>query len=205
MSSILLAWFNSLMKGWPVNKLNLWSWLHMRDGSEYNAYHFRVKWTPSRVLGYAGLHPHPDSLKHLTTASCWPCYVQRISVKYDGLEMNIDYRKQTGNYMFMFPLFYPSLTKSQLTPNHMSVAMVIMRRSMLKLMMQTVYSDNNKSYVGIWGTSVSIETGLRARRQGFDSRQGQRWNFFSRHCFQSGSGTQQTSYPIGAGGKAAGT
>jgi hypothetical protein len=47
--------------------------------------------------------------------------------------------------------------------------------------------------------SVSIETRLRAGLPGFNSRQGQWWDFSLRHRVQAGCGGQSASYPVGTG------
>jgi len=49
-------------------------------------------------------------------------------------------------------------------------------------------------------SSVSIETGLLAGRRGFNSWQGQWWDFFLRHRVQTGSRAYLASYPMGTGG-----
>jgi hypothetical protein len=48
------------------------------------------------------------------------------------------------------------------------------------------------------GSLVSIENRLRARRPGFDSLQGDRWDS-SRHRVQTGSGAHSSSSPVGIG------
>jgi hypothetical protein len=51
-------------------------------------------------------------------------------------------------------------------------------------------------YVGAGGSSVTIETGLRAGRPGFSSRQGQWWDFFVRHRVQTVSEAHLVFYPV---------
>jgi hypothetical protein len=59
-------------------------------------------------------------------------------------------------------------------------------------------ADRVDGCLPITGTTDSIVTRLRAGRPGFESRQGQRMDFFLRHCVESDWG--QAIIPLGTGG-----